>query len=317
MKKIINVGLFLTMIFTIHSALGETVAERLGYKADDVLLIIHADDMGMCRSANEACMECLDKGIVTSASVMVPCPWFPQAAQYFRENPDADMGLHLTLTAEWKKYRWGPVASKSEVPGLLDEEGYFFHGVRSVAQSASPEEVEAEIRAQIEHALKNGMKPTHMDSHMGTIYARPDYWQAALKLSEEYDIPFMNFSASKWMIERARRDGIEFPTEAANALAARGIPLIDSLPAIDDVPLEKTEDAYRELIANLEPGVHLLIIHPNVLTEESKAITGTHMKRNEEYKIFTNPETKTFIDEHNVKLIGWKDLQPLWKARKR
>ncbi|MBZ0254680.1 ChbG/HpnK family deacetylase, partial [bacterium] len=114
------------MIITIQTALGETVAERLGYKADDVLLIIHADDMGMCRSANQACMECLDKGIVTSASVMVPCPWFPQAAQYFRENPEADMGLHLTLTAEWKKYRWGPVASKSEVPGLIDLEGYLF-----------------------------------------------------------------------------------------------------------------------------------------------------------------------------------------------
>ncbi|MDP8243267.1 MAG: polysaccharide deacetylase family protein [Candidatus Hinthialibacter antarcticus] len=316
-KLIVRIGLLMSVMMALHGVVAETVAERLGYQADDVLLIIHADDMGMCRSANEACMECLDKGIVTSASVMVPCPWFPEAAQYFRENPDADMGLHLTLTAEWKKYRWGPVAPKSDVPGLLDPDGYFFHGVRSVVQSAKADEVEKEIRAQIEHAIKNGMKPTHMDSHMGTVYAHPAFWQAALKLSEEYNIPFMNFSASKWMLERAKRDGIQFPVEAANALAARGIPLIDSLPAIDDVPLEQTEEAYRELIANLEPGVHLLIIHPNVLTEESKAITGTHMKRNEEYKIFTNPETKKFIDEHNVKLIGWKDLQPLWNARKK
>lgn len=316
-KTVSYLGLLMSILIASQVVSGETVAERLGYKADDVLLIIHADDMGMCRSANEACMECLDKGIVTSASVMVPCPWFPEAAQYFRENPDADMGLHLTLTAEWKKYRWGPIAPKSEVPGLIDPDGYFFHGVGSVVRSAKPEEVEREIRAQIDHAIQNGMKPTHLDSHMGTIYARPDYWQAALKLSEEYNIPYMNFSASKWMIERARKDGIAFPAEAANALAARGIPLIDSLPEIDDVPVEQMNEAYRELIANLEPGVHLLIIHPNVLTEESKAITGTHLRRHEEYKIFTNPDTQKFIDEHNVKLIGWKELAPLWNARKK
>ncbi len=316
-RMIVRFGLIILLAAIMQTSLAETVAERLGYKADDVLLIIHADDMGMCRSANEACMEALDKGIVTSASVMVPCPWFPQAARYFRENPGADMGLHLTLTAEWKNYRWGPVAPILDVPGLIDSEGYFYRGVRSVAQSASAEEVEREIRAQIDHSIKNGLIPTHLDSHMGTIYARPDYWQAALKVSEEYDIPFMNFSASKWMLERVRRDGNEFPKAAADALAARGIPLIDSLPAIDDVPVEMMGEAYRELIANLEPGLHLLILHPNVLTEESKAITGTHMRRHEEYKIFTDPKMKEWIDQHDVKLVGWKDLLPLWKARKK
>lgn len=295
----------------------QTVAERLGHSADDVLLIIHADDMGMCRSANQACIEALDKGIVTSASVMVPCPWFPEAAAYARENPDHDLGLHLTLTAEWKNYRWGPVAPQTLVPGLLDEQGYFHRGVRAVATNSNPEEVEIELRAQIEHALNNGLQPTHLDSHMGTIYARPDFWQVALKLAEEYDVPFMSFSASPWMLARAERDGLQFPVEAANQMASRGIPLIDSLPAIDDVPVEKMGEAYRKLIASLEPGVHLLILHPNVLTPESRAITGTHMRRHEEYKIFTDPTMKDFIDEKGVILIGWNDLLPLWKERKR
>lgn len=294
----------------------KTLAERLGYAKDDVLLIIHADDMGMCHSSSLACIDALEKGIVTCASTMVPCPWFPEIAQYAREHPEADIGLHLTYTAEWKRYRWGPLSPRSLVPGLIDEEGYFHHGVEAVVKSSNAKEIEIETRAQIEHALRNGLKPTHLDSHMGTIYADPSFLQTVLKLSEEYDIPFMFFNPTPAMIERVGGED-KFPSALSESMAARGVPLIDSLPSIGDVPVDQYEEAYKKLIAELKPGVHLLIIHPNLESDESRAITGTHEKRNAEYEIFTNPAMKTFIEKQGVKLIGWKDLLPLWKSRAR
>ncbi len=152
-------------------AQGQNTAERLGYPADARLLIIHADDTGMCHSANLASIDALKKGIVTSGSIMVPCPWFMEIADYAREHPEIDLGLHLTHTSEWKSYRWRPLALSSLVPGLIDAEGYMHSHVGSVVRSSNAKEIEAEIRAQIEFALQNGVKPTHLDSHMGTLYA--------------------------------------------------------------------------------------------------------------------------------------------------
>ena len=142
------------------------------------LLIIHADDVGMCHSVNEATILALEGGIVTSGSIMVPCPWFLEIAEYCRENPEADLGIHITLTSEWKHYRWRPVSSINKVPGLIDEEGYLWHSEKDVAKHASPAEVEIEIRAQVQRAIDFGIKPTHIDTHMGTVYETPEFFAA-------------------------------------------------------------------------------------------------------------------------------------------
>ena len=142
------------------------------------LLIIHADDVGMCHSVNEATILALEGGIVTSGSIMVPCPWFLEIAEYCRENPEADLGIHITLTSEWKHYRWRPVSSINKVPGLIDEEGYLWHSEEDVAKHASPAEVEIEIRAQVQRAIDFGIKPTHIDTHMGTVYETPEFFAA-------------------------------------------------------------------------------------------------------------------------------------------
>ncbi len=294
----------------------ENLAERLGHPADSVLLIIHADDMGMCHSANLASIDCLEKGIVKSGSVMVPCPWFEEIAAYARQHPEADIGLHLTLTAEWKSYRWAPMAGRSVVKGLVDPSGYMFHGVRQVYESATPDEVEKEIRAQIEFALANGIKPTHLDSHMGTLYYNPAYLQVAFKLSEEYDIPLMFFNPNSEIIAKAGILDVN-SLDAVKAMQKRGVPLLDGLPEIGNVPIEEMAGAYKKLIAGLKPGAYEIIIHPNLDCAESQAITGTHKKRAAEHQTFTNPAMKEFIEKQGVKLIGWKDLYPLWKARKR
>jgi chitin disaccharide deacetylase len=309
--------LIFTSILSTHVSNAQTVAERLGYPADAKLLIVHADDMGMCHSANQACIDTLEKGIVKSASVMVPCPWFMEAALYAKEHPEADLGLHLTLTSEWKRYRWSPLAEASTVKGLIDPDGYMFRGVRAVLQSASAQEVENELRAQIEFALHHGIQPTHLDSHMGTLYAKADYLEVALRLAEEYDIPFMFFNPTEIMYARAQKDGVQLPTEISQQMSQRGIPLLDGLLDIENTSIGQMEAAYKKLIAEMQPGLYQIIIHPNLDTAESQAITGTHKKRAEEHRIFTDPGMKSYIEEQGVILVGWKDLLPLWKARKR
>lgn len=314
MPRLINVLLVGALMngTSIHTY-SETTAEKLGYPSDAKLLIIHADDIGMCHSANVASMDALTKGIVTSGSIMVPCPWFLEIAQFSQEHPDIDLGLHLTLTAEWRRYRWRPLAPVSTVANLLDPEGYMFRDVRSVASNASAEEIKTELRAQIEFALAHGIKPTHLDSHMGTIYARPDYVRAAIELSEEYDIPFMLFRATPQIIEMT---GDRFDHELSAAMDRRDVPLLDGLYSIKDTSPDESRQFYRQVIQSLQPGVNELIIHLAVESDEIKAITNSWRQRVFDYQIFTDPKMREWIEAQGVILIGWDDLLPLWKQRK-
>src|ERR1700730_18366081 len=181
------------VLLTAANARGQskTVAERLGYAADSKLLIVHADDLAVAHSVDTASFEALDKNAVASASVVVPCPWLTEVASYAKDHPEADLGLHLTLTSEWKVYRWGPVESKDKVSSLLDPAGYFWSETAPAARNIKPEEAEREIRAQIEHAVAAGIHPTHLDTHMGTLLATPELFAVFVKVAHEYDLPFL------------------------------------------------------------------------------------------------------------------------------
>lgn len=296
----------------------ETVAERLGYPADAKLVLLHGDDIGMCHAANTSAIKAFEAGMMKSGSVMVPCPWFLEIAQYAREHPEADLGLHLTLTSEWKHYRWRPLADTEKVRGLIDEQGYMHRGVRDVYEHATPQEAEAEIRAQIEHALKHGMKPTHLDSHMGTLYYNPEFFKTVIALSEEYDIPFMLIEPSDENVQEMGEERIKPYMAIVNSMRERGVPVLDGLLAIPDgTPVAEMKEAYKKLIAEVQPGLYEIILHLADESEEYRAITGSYPRRLEEFKIFTDPEMKKFIEEQGVILIGWKELYPLWKGRKR
>ncbi|HXQ73293.1 MAG TPA: ChbG/HpnK family deacetylase, partial [Pyrinomonadaceae bacterium] len=166
MLRKISTLLLLLMVVTVVKAQERTLAERLGYPADAKLLIVHADDLGMSHSVNIATLKAFETGLVNSGSIMVPCPWLSEIATYARAYPQADLGLHLTLTSEWTPFRWGPVTSKDRVASLLDKDGYFRLSESEAAKFADPKEVEMEIRAQIEKAKAMGIVPTHLDSHM-------------------------------------------------------------------------------------------------------------------------------------------------------
>src|SRR5499427_9939534 len=175
----------------VASAQARTVAERMGYPADAKLLIVHADDLAVAHSVDAASFDALDKGGVTSASIMVPCPWLSEVAAYAKSHLNADLGLHLTLTSEWKTYRWGPVEAKDKVPSLLDPSGYLWPETAPAAQNIKPGEAEREIRAQIERAIAAGIQPTHLDSHMGVLFAKPDLFAVLIKVAHESNLPFL------------------------------------------------------------------------------------------------------------------------------
>src|SRR5262245_22467235 len=166
-----------------------TYAERLGWPSGSKVMIFHCDDAGMSHASNVGARESMEQGVVTSMSIMMPCSWVPEIVIYVKENPKADTGLHLTMNSEWGLYRWGPLAGKPAVPGMCDPDGYLWQSVADTATHATPDEIEREIRAQIEKAEAMGFKPTHLDTHMGCLVARPDYLDRFVKVGIEKSIP--------------------------------------------------------------------------------------------------------------------------------
>src|SRR5215217_8968424 len=189
MNRILVIALAIFSLFTVAVAQEKTIAERLGYPRDAKLLIVHADDLGMAHSVNAATIKALETGLVNSGSIMVPCPWLSEIAAFARANPQADLGLHLTLTSEWTSLRWGPVSSLDRVSSLLDKDGYFRLTESEAAAQADPKQVEMEITAQIEKARALGIQPTHLDSHMGTLYQSKALFEVFLRVARSQKLP--------------------------------------------------------------------------------------------------------------------------------
>jgi len=285
-------------------AQAKSIAERLGYPADSKLLIIHADDLAVAHSEDAASFDALDQHAVTSASIMVPCPWLTEVADYAKAHPDADLGLHLTLTAEWKTYRWGPVESKDKVPTLLDPSGDLWPEVEPAVRSLKAEEVEREIRAQIEHAIAMGIHPTHVDSHMGTLFARPDLFAIYVKVAHEYKLPFLAVRTA------------DAPPSLLSALSDKDVVLDSVVIAGPQVKTANWKMFYVNAIKNLKPGVTEIIVHLGQDDAELQAVTVDHPDygaawRQRDYDAVTSPEFKKAIDDNHVILIRWKDLKKL------
>jgi predicted glycoside hydrolase/deacetylase ChbG (UPF0249 family) len=283
-----------------------TTAERLGYPRDTKLLMVHADDLGMARSVNAASIRGLESGLVTSASIMVPCPWFAEIAQYARAHPQADLGLHLTLTSEWKFYRWGPVVSKNQVSSLIDKQGYLYSLAEDAAAHANISEVETEIRAQIDRARAFGIEPTHLDSHMRTLYTNQALLDTFLKVSRDYKIPIM--FAKEWLGREVPRSSIK-PGEV----------LIDhTVTAGPDITADRWEDFYIKTVKSLQPGVTEVIIHLAYDDEEMRAATIDHPDwgaawRQRDFNFFTSDKFRRLLEENKVKLVTYRELGKLMK----
>jgi predicted glycoside hydrolase/deacetylase ChbG (UPF0249 family) len=289
-------------------------AETKGLEKGKKYLIIHADDAGMCHSENVATFDAMEKGVVSSASIMAPCPWFKEAAEYARKHPEKDFGVHITLTSEWDNYRWGPVASKDKVPSLVDKEGYLWDNVALVAKNAKADEVEIEIRAQIERCKQFGVPVTHLDTHMGSVLARPEIAQVYIKLGLEYSIPILFIRDPKQIAEEspeiAKAVGM-----AVKLLESQGLPVLDNLEQYyGGDTLEERWKNYNTCLDGLKPGVTQLIIHCGYDNEELQGITGSFKGRDGDRQIFTDPKMAEKLKALDIQVITWKQFREMANA---
>ena len=302
--KINHFLLALIFLATCNYGYSQTLAEKLGYKSTDRLLIINCDDAGMCHSANLAVIDGMENGIITSGTIMTPCPWFGEIAEYSRLNPERDFGIHLDHTAEWKFYRWAPVAPQELVKGLIDKDGYLHHSIEEVYAASSPEEALIEGRAQINKALNAGIKPTHIDSHMGTLQYDPRYLKVYEQLALEFNLPLR-------MAQQSTMERFGFP-EIRKEMAGKGLVFTDYF-VYDE--LENYKDVrlfWMNIIKNLKPGVTELFMHASRESEELKAITNRWKVRIQEAEVFTSdPDMKKLIKDEKIILIGYRPLMEL------
>ncbi|GJM29499.1 MAG: carbohydrate deacetylase [Cyclobacteriaceae bacterium] len=280
------------------------MVEQLGYSTDTKLLILHADDLGVAHSENQATFDAFELGMVNSASVMVPCPWFNEVVQWHKSNPETDLGLHLTLTSEWDILKWGPVAPVHQVPGLVNEQGYFYDNVADVISHASVEEVETELRAQIERSLAAGLEPTHLDSHMGSLF-NEKFFRVYLKLGREYQVPLMLSNNVLNM----------FPGEKPSV--PEDVLLVDQVyMAFPENYQAGMKEFYSDVLTSLSPGVSVLLIHPAYDNQEMQAVTINHPNygaswRQQDFDFFTSDLCRKIIEENNIKLVTWKEIGKL------
>jgi len=274
--------------------------KQLGYPAGTKLLIIHADDLAVAHSADRASFAALDTGAVSSASIMMPCPWVTEVAAYAKAHPDADLGLHLTLTSEWMNYRWGPLA-RGNFPGLTGPDGTLWPDAGPVVQHARPDEVAAEVRAQIERALAVGIRPTHLDAHMGTLFA-PKFFAEYVKAAREYGIPFF-----------APRVPGGMSAALATLLKETDIEPEGVIMAVPTVKPENWREFYSNAIRGLKPGLTEMIVHLGHDDAELQAITEGHPDygsawRQRDFDVVTSAEFRALLRENGVKLVTWREI---------
>ncbi len=291
-------------------AQSQTWAEKLGYPAGRKVIMLHADDIGMCTEANHSGVYYLQNEMIQSAAVMVPCPGYEEMADWRRQYQEFDMGLHLTLTSEWKTYRWPTVVETDKVPGLIDPEGNMWHSVQQVVGNASAKEVEAEIRAQVNKAIADGFNPTHIDTHMGTLYGHHDFTEAYLKVAEEYRIPAMVISMQNEMVvDHFKKAGYPITEEMISHVKKYSLPKLDFFTS---VPTGKTYEEkmenFKSLVRELPNGITEIIFHPSYHTDELKEITNSWQQRVWEAEMFADPELWKFFAEENIIFTNWKEM---------
>jgi predicted glycoside hydrolase/deacetylase ChbG (UPF0249 family) len=301
MRQFICSALLSLLAVTTLTAQTRTIAERLGHPRDAKLLILHADDIGVAHSENAATFDALDKGAVNSGSIMMPTPWVTEVVTYAKQHPNADLGLHLTLTSEWKTYRWGGLAPRDQVPSLYDADGTLPSSTRTVATRAKLDEVERELRAQIDRAYALGLKPTHVDSHMTALFGTPELFGVYAKVARSYKLPFLHFIGAPETANLALLTPNDIVPDAAIMASRMGTP-------------EEWRRYYLDVIKNLKPGLSWLGVHLGYDDAELRAVTvgydAWHATwRQQDYDVLTSAEFKQALKDSGVVLVTWREIQ--------
>jgi chitin disaccharide deacetylase len=287
------------------------ISQAVGVEEDGKrYVIIHADDAGMSHSVNRATIAAMEQGIVSSASIMVPCPWFKEIAAYAKAHPERDFGLHLTLNSEWDNYRWGPVAGKDKVASLVDKEGYLWDSVEEVAANAKTADVEFELEAQVQRALDFGVPVTHLDTHMGALVSRPDLVEAYVNIGVKFNVPVFFL----------RNLGNEVPNEQVRArsqpliakLEKHNLPVLDYLTQLyTDGGFDDKRAEYLNAIATSKPGIQYLILHCGYDDSELQAITASSKRRDIDRRVFTDRDFIEAVKKTGVEVVTWKQVREM------
>jgi predicted glycoside hydrolase/deacetylase ChbG (UPF0249 family) len=288
------------------------ILKKLGYSANDRLVIIHTDDIGMCHASIQAYRELTDFGIVSSGSAMVPCAWFPSVAAYCRANPEADMGVHLTLTSEWDSYRWSPISTMDPKSGMIDAEGYFHRRSEETQSYADPEAVQVELSSQLDRALNSGVQVSHLDTHMLTV-AYPKFVPAYIQLAIQSKLPFLfpRMDAASFTQLGLDQETAAIAASFVSILDEQGMPLVDHVSGLDlDKPLNRLNYAKQKL-SELPSGITHFVIHPSVDTPELAAITPDWRSRVADYLTFKDESLRQHISKEGIQIIGYRMLQGL------
>ncbi|MDN3549088.1 polysaccharide deacetylase family protein [Mucilaginibacter aquaedulcis] len=343
MKKLLLLILSIALCTAAFAQQAKTYAERLGWPKGARVIILHVDDAGMSHDSNEGVEKALTEGTATSTSVMMPCAWVPEIKQFLDKHPTIDAGLHLTLTSEWDNYRWGPLAGKTAVPGLTDKQGCLWPSVEAVYFRATADEIEKEIRAQLDRAISMGFKPTHLDSHMGTLFAKESFMERYIKLGIEKQIPIM-FPGGDDLFYRAEAraatiaslkkqgkytEGMQIPDpfelndakEIGTRIWKGGLPVLDDLhnssydwqmPDIEKKTDKEIQqwytDHYIESIGRLSPGLTMVIMHCTQPSATFKYISDTGQKRKGDLLAMTDPRLKAFLAKQGFILTTWREV---------
>ena len=292
--------------------------QKLGFTDDDRVIIFHADDIGMCQSSLAAYADLVEFGLLSSAAVMVPCPWFPATAAFIRNHPQRkqlDIGVHLTLTSEWDEYRWGPISSRSPATGMLDSEGYFYRDVDSFRENSQVTAVQREMEAQVEWAIQAGIEPTHLDNHMLSIF-HPTFLTLYFQLGQQYHLPNLMFRT-----DAAGFAKMGVPPERAAVYAQlvlqleeQGLPLFDHIHMmpLDDGAARRAKA--QAVLANLPSGLTYFIIHPTTDTPEVRALAPDWRARVADYQLFTDEKWRQIVAESGVQVIGYRAIKEVMRA---
>ena len=280
----------------------QTTNTLLGYPDDARLLIINADDFGMCHSNNTAIMSALREGVVQSTSLMTPCPWAPQGMRLLKENPDIPFGVHLTIISEMEEYRWGPLSSKNRVPSLIDEAGYFFSNDRAqeVMARANLDEVDTEFRAQINSVLGAGLRPTHLDWHCLGDGGRIDIFELTRGLAIEHGLALRVFDQT--YARQCLQDG----------LPANDHGLLDSF----SMAIEGKAAALAQMLRNLPVGLSEWALHPSLGNAESQAMEpDTWGVRRADFDFAMSREARDVVAQEGIILLDYRASQKVWAGR--
>lgn len=284
-------------------------ATRLGYPADKQVVILYGSSMGLCYEANQAGQVAMTGGSLRSASAMVPCPWFGDFARWARQQPDLDLGVSLTMTSDLLDYRWAPVAKESDVPTLVDADGYLCRTVPQFSYNAEPAQVRLEMEAQLAKARAAGLRPTHLSPYLGAVLARPDFMAEYLAVARKHWLPAVVVELTPAHLKRFRENGFPLDQQTIDLVAAYPLPKLDDLrfsPEADSLEAKRT--AVTNLVKSLSPGLTMLVFRPAVESPALKRLVPDWQQRVWDGQLLADGKLAEELESQGVILTNWSEV---------